>query len=437
MHETMRTILSGSCLLLLLMFSQALRAMEMQPLDDDQLSDVAAQGLIVTDKIGGSELTGANAFSQPFDFYRMGLDGELALNLNVAKLQLGCGGINDFLTARAGCDIDLDYLSLLGKNGIGNAPGAPLSDFLLSRPYIELAVKNDGSPGSREIVGIKIGAERADGAISVGRRYYANGAINQENTAVAGSCNTGASVGNGVLGCHSGINAVSGFLGAEMSITMRVQASVCGGAMIGSFCLGLPIPLDAYGCTGRTLTGVDDCGTAKSDALFVDVAGTRMSGLGLRSAQLALEGQNLVGTLADALLGNAYASLDADLRLVHYLVFDDTSDFFLSFQREPVAYPRYDKDSPANTLLSSDMDACAGTAFATARCNSAYAVPANTGWWLNAPAVKLLDVNSSASLGTLSIGDALSLLAAPGLLVSNPEFNLTPYQNCYGASRFC
>ena len=412
------------------------RASAMVSLDDDALSEVSAQGLFVTDKIEGSELAGNNQYSDPFTYYRMGLDGELALNLNASKLQLGCGGVNDFIDARAGCDIDLDYASFMGKNSAGNAPGAPLSEFVLQRPYIELAIKNDGDPTTREIVGIKIGAQQADGAISIGRRYFTN-TTNQENTAVATTCNPGASTGNGVLGCHSGINSVSGFLGAEMSITMRVQASVCLGAVVFGACIGAPIPLDAYGCLGRTATTVDDCGTAKSDALFVDVAGTRMSNLNLNAARLELEGQNIIGSLADLLLGNAYASLEADLRLVHFLVFDETPDFFLSFQREPVAYPRYDKDTPANTLGPADMDACAGTPFATARCNSAYSVPANTGWWLNAPSVKLLDVFSENNLGNLTIGQALSLLGAPGLLVANPEFELTPYQNCYGAARFC
>lgn len=423
-------------LLLALGSSLAGSAMALTPMEDGDLSDVVAQGLFVSDHITGTELTGSNAYSQPFDFYRMGLDGELAINLNASKLQLGCGGINDFISASKGCDVDLDYATFMGKNAAANGPGDPLSDFKLKRPYIELAIKNPESPTLREVVGIKIGAEQADGAISIGRRYFNNGALNQENTATASTCNTGATIGNGVLGCHSGINAVSGFLGAEMSITMRVQANVCLGGLIGNFCLGIPIPLDAYGCAGRTSTTVDDCGTTINDALFVDVAGTRMTSLGLRAAQLSLEGQNIVGDLADALLGNAYASLNADLRLVHHLVFDQTSDFFLSFQREPVAYPRYAKDTPGNSLPPGAFDSC-NSAFATARCDSAYAVPANTGWWLNAPAVKLMDVNGNANLGNLSLGDALSLLAAPGYTVSNPEFNLTPAQNCYGASHFC
>lgn len=164
--------------------------------------------------------------------------------------------------------------------------------------------------------------------------------------------------------------------------------------------------------------------------------------MGLRSALLDLNGQGLSGVVTQ-LIGNAYASLNADLRSVHKLTFEDTGDFFISFQREPVAYPRYAKKTPIqemtdNGTISTAFDACATTNYATKRCQSAYAVPANTGWWLNAPSVKLLDViNPSANIGNLSIGDALSLLAAPGLLIDQAEFNLTPSKNCYGATRFC
>ena len=76
---------------------------------------ITGKGLIVSDKISGSGLANPNAYSTPFEFYRIGLDGELQLNLNVSKLQLGCGGINDHLSGHAGCDIDIDYLSLMGR----------------------------------------------------------------------------------------------------------------------------------------------------------------------------------------------------------------------------------------------------------------------------------------------------------------------------------
>lgn len=409
----------------------------MVAMTDDDMDAIHAQGLFWSDKIGGSELTGPNAYSTPFTFYRVGLDADLALNMNIGKLQLGCGGVNDFLNAKAGCDIDIDYASLMGRNGV--EPGNPLSAFTLRRPYLEFAVKNDGT-ANREIVGIKIGTQSADGAIVAGRRYETNGAVNQENM-LSNGCDTGASVGVGALGCHSGINSVSGFLGSEMSLSMRVKARICGSVLIGGVWCGITnllwVPLDAWGCIGRTQTTNDNCGTANSDALFIDLAGTRMDNLGLQAAKLNLEGNGLSGILT-AFLDSAYASLNADLRLVHKLTLEDTGDFFLSFQREPVAYPRFSKMTPAAELPSGAMDSCKSTNFSQARCASAYAVPANTGWWLNLPSVKLLDVyNDNANIGNLNINDALALLAAPGYLIDQAEFEMTPSRNCYGATRFC
>lgn len=415
----------------------------MEAMADHEMEEVSGQGLFWSDKISGSELVGTNAYSTPFTFYRMGLDGELALNANITKLQLGCGGVNDFLAAKTGCDIDIDYASLMGRNG--SNPGNPLSSFKLVRPYLELAIKNDGT-AQREVVGIKIGAQTADGALAIGRRYTTNGAVNQENTLGwseptsgetevvrqnGANCNTaGVAFGAGVLGCHSGVNSASGFLGSELSLSLRVQARIC---------VLICIPLDAWGCVGRTQLTGDDCGSAKADALFVDMAGTRMQVLGLRSALLKL---NDGGVLTD-LIGEGYASLNLDLRMVHKLTLENSGDFAISFQREPVAYPRYSKMTPtaemqANGTYATAFDACATTLYDSSRCSSAYSVPANTGWWLNLPNLKLIDiVNPGTPLGDLSLGDALDLFGAPGLMINQAELNMTPFKNCYGASRFC
>lgn len=407
-------------------------------LSDDELSGVSGQALFWSDVIRGNELANPNPYSTPFNFYRVGLDGELAVNVNLAKVQLGCGGVNDFLKARAGCDVDLDYAALMGRSGVDL--GNPLSAFILKRPYFEFAIKNDGNSATREVVGFKIGAQSADGAITAGRRYL-SGQTNQENT-VAQNC-TGATVGLGALGCHSGINSVSGFLGAEMSLSMGVRARVAG-----------IITLTAMGCVGATTYSArgEACqphnpvtGVRSPDALFIDLAGTRMTSMGLTNAQLKLSDVSAGGLNVTALLNSAYASLSADLRLVHKLTLENTNDFFISFQREPVAYPRYSKMTPYAEMTQPGMpalntvkDACAVAAYQSPRCFSAYAVPANTGWWLNLPSVKLLDVYTpEANLGNVGLGDVPSLLSSPGLMINQGEFNLTPGKNCYGATRFC
>lgn len=426
--------------------------------DDQALSDTAAYGLLWTDKITGSELAGSNAYSTPFTFYRMGLDAQLATNMNIARAQLGCGGVNDLLSPGTACDIDAEYMALMGRNGL-NA-GNPLSALVLERPYIELAIKNDGT-ANREMAGFKLGGQSVDGAMVVGRRYTSNG-VNQENSMdwnqppmeaaswniepyrVAGTnCNTATDLGNGVVGCHSGINSISGFLGTEMSLTMRVITRVCV-----FICIGI----DEWGCVGRTAHTSDVCGNTKADAFFMDVAGTRMPYLGLRNARLLMTDNPLI----DLLGGKAFASLNADLRLAHQVIYNKTGDFFISFQREPIAYPRFSKMTPKAEMAALNpsfesnavvdylpgderfMDACATTRWDTARCTSAYAVPANTGWWLNAPTAKLLNiVNNSVNLPDLDLGQALQLLGPPGLVISQPELQFTPAKNCYGATRFC
>lgn len=397
-------------------------------LPDDDMSNMHAQGLFWSDKITGTELVGANVYSTPFTFYRVGIDGELALNVNLGKLALGCGGVNDLLNATAGCDLDIDYATLMGRNA-GN-PGNPLSAFTMRRPYLELAIKNDGT-ANRELVGFKIGAENTDGAISAGRRYP-NGAVNQEtmpNTAVYGAGNdncTGATGGlaptdPNAIQCHGGINTISGAVGVELGLSLHLTATV------------LIITLNPWACAGRTTMTSDTCGTTRDEALFLELAGTRMQALNLSAVKLHLD-----------LLGlDGYASVVLGLPLVHKLTFENSGDFSISFQREPVAYPRYSKMTPiaqmtANGTLATAIDACAYTQYAPARCNSAYSLPANTGWWLNAPNVKLTDViNENANLGNVSIGQLTALLAPPGLTVYQIEFNLTPAKNCYGATRFC
>lgn len=399
-------------------------------LPDDDMGKVHAQGLFWSDKITGTELVGSNAYSTPFTFYRVGLDGELALNVNIGKLALGCGGVNDFINAQAGCDLDIDYASLMGREAAKANPGNPLSAFTMRRPYLELAIKNDGT-ANRELVGFRIGAENTDGAISAGRRYP-TGAVNQEtrpNTAEYGAGNdncTGATGGlaktdPNAIQCHGGINTISGAVGIELGLSLKLKVTVSG------------ITLTPWACAGRTAMTSDDCGNTRDDAFFIELAGTRMQTLNVSAIKLKTD-----------LLGlDAYASVVLGLPLVHKLTFENSGDFSISFQREPIAYPRYSKMTPiaqltANGTLATAIDACAYTAYAPARCNSAYGVPANTGWWLNAPDVKLMDViNENADVGNVSLGELTALLAPPGLTLYQVEFNLTPAKNCYGATRFC
>lgn len=379
----------------------------LQSLDDEELSSYSGQAFIWADRIAPNSLTGqmGPGSATDFTFFRMGLDAELAMNMNMAKLQLGCGGINDGLLSTPACDIDMDYVRFMGRNGDG--PGSPVtSNFVLRRPYIEIAFKNENNPALREVVGIKIGAQMADGYVSVGRKYESG-----TNVEHGGTCNSSASVlsSPGQLNCHSGINSLSAFVGTELSATLPLT-------VIGS---------NGYGCAGNTAFAGDDCGVAET--LYVDYAGTRMNQLELADLVLQLNG-GLAG-----IIGTGYARLVANTRMLHGFALVNTSDFFISFQRQQVAYPRYTKTTPT----VADTPVC-GTAANPDRCASAYAVPANPGWWMNIPSAKLTNAMiDRVSVGLFDLGTLLSALGRPGMAAYNPDFNINPVSNCYGGTLFC
>lgn len=125
------------------------------PLDDKELSQQTGQALFMMDKT--TRATGADTFT----FYKMGLDAIMDINTNIKKLQLGCGGVNG-----AGCDIDIDNLSLSGPENC--AGGRPNCSAQMTRPFVEFAVKNDGVKTQREIVGWRFSAEKASGLMTMG-----------------------------------------------------------------------------------------------------------------------------------------------------------------------------------------------------------------------------------------------------------------------------
>ncbi|MDF1628568.1 MAG: hypothetical protein P1U78_02120 [Alcanivoracaceae bacterium] len=424
-----------------------LQASSMTSLEDQALSDITAQNgsLFLSDHIGPNELAGAGSANARanFDFYRMGMDVKLNLNLNMAKFQLGCGGVNDLLTTSPACDLDIDYLSFMGINPAGTLPSADGADsmFELLRPYVELAIKNDNSTTQREVVGLKIGGQRINGALSIGRDYTGVGGYgveanltNQEN---GGACNPSATTGASVLNCHSGINSVSGFLSLELSAAIRARANILGFTADLNTCFGRMTP-SQFGCNSGTTP------------FFVDAGGTRLSTLHIAAAKLNIDNINLncawwnfavclpAQGLANVIVDEGYGQLRIDTRLVHYLLTPNTENFFLSLQREPVSWPNYSKAPPPSNVAFDSCNPAYGQL--SSRCSSAYAPTANTGWWLNAPGVKILNINPPQRLdvGNVDVGTAISLLGPEGrLIIDNPKVDLRRIDNCHGTAIFC
>ncbi|MFN3713100.1 MAG: hypothetical protein ACK4SX_05530 [Alcanivoracaceae bacterium] len=414
----------------------------MQALNDDVLSDITGQ-LFFSDKIQGVPIHG---ITNNFTFYRIGLEADLRFNLNIDKLQLGCGGFNDALVANA-CDLDADFLRFAGFGGPG-------TDFQLEFPYLELAIKNDGDRTRREVAGIKIGAATAEGLLSIGRRYTA-GQVNQEWGLINGlACtpSTSATQDDGRrLACSSGANRLSGFLLGELSANGRITDF--GGADV---------------CQGWTSINVGDPCTI-NQRLFLAFSGTRMDRIGVYSRDNELITYNCGGLLAFLGCPNANFKLSQSLRMLHDIKLTSvdpapgqpgprvTRDFFLSFQRERIAYPIYDQSQPYATVgppvnygPPPATGGCSAANQTAGLCRqslydhvwetsparvSSWSAPTNTGWWMNITYADLRNQN----VGNLSLGglfDALNALSAGGTL---QDLNLgqTPVKNCFGTATFC
>ena len=421
---------------------------------DTDMSLIEAQdgSLIIADRIGPNELTGASSAGTyaNFSYYRMGLDAKLDFNANISKLQLGCGGVNDLLTG-PGCDIDIDYASFMGINPAGNAPGIAGSPFQMTRPFVELAFKNENNPAKREVVGFRLGAQSINGALGLGREY-ATGQLNMEH---GGTCDQSVTTGAAVSNCHSGIRSVSGYLGLELAAAVRARARIT--------VLGIPTytamletcfgRIDKYGCDSTpngTGTGTKEHNANDGTApFFVDAGGTRLNTLHVAAAKLHINDFDLgcfildVGCLAiqgslNGLVDNGYGQLKIDMRQVHYLLTPNTSNFFLSFQRERVSWPNYTKATPPTNIA---FDSCNSVYLSRpSRCSSAYSPAANTGWWLNAPGAKILGIDPPTPLeiGDVSISTLLSVFSPEGtLLIDNPKIALVRPDNCHGTAHFC
>lgn len=352
----------------------AVAAFGMDELDDAAMQTVTGQALLVADKLNG--VTNSN-----HTFYRMTLDVELLTNMTIDRLQLGCGGFNDAAVSGA-CDLDLDYVTLMGRgagqSGAAGSGNPADSYFKMTRPYIEIAVKNDGDSTRREIIGFKIGAQEVDGYMGVGR--YLTPGTPEANAA---GC-TSASDGAGAYFCHQGVNRLSGYMGAQMR-----------GGVYGCF--------ELFGCDPNPNIYAQDL-LATFDQ-YVQAWGTRMNRL--QTELTATSNADVTLGLSLPVTGNVNESL----RFLHGFTIDPThpeygkDDFFMSFQREPVRYPTFGKTSTHSNA-------------------------ANPGWWLNIPMAELdglTGYNVAADLGTVFVA----------LTLADLDIGQRPPDNCFGSLKFC
>ncbi|MEF9957929.1 MAG: hypothetical protein RR767_12140 [Acinetobacter sp.] len=175
-------------------------------LSDSELSAATGQALMSMSYIAPNDVANLEKNRSGGDtsigFYKLGMEAELELNLNVKKLQLGCGGRNG-----PGCDIDLDNVSLSGNptlvgtdyNSATNRENRVGSSAKLTNPFIEFAIKDPGSASTRQMVGFRVSSEKAQGLLTIGT----------ENSNIS-----------------NGINALSGYIPVRSDSSGKVKGII-------------------------------------------------------------------------------------------------------------------------------------------------------------------------------------------------------------------
>ncbi|NEX64014.1 hypothetical protein [Noviherbaspirillum galbum] len=123
---------------------------QMQALDDSELALTSGQGLL--------ELT--NSSANGFDFSRISLGADVALNANFRNMRWG----EYSYPARNGSGADIDIAALQFGRSDGTAAQRVVQ---ITNPYFEVVYRNGGNAATREIVGMRFGFDSIAGDIGL------------------------------------------------------------------------------------------------------------------------------------------------------------------------------------------------------------------------------------------------------------------------------
>lgn len=347
----------------------------MTSLDDHDLSQVSGQALLNLQNISG--VSSGNMNQSNMGFYRLSLEGQLSLNANIKKLQLGCGG-----SKGSGCDIDIDNISLTGVPTSTGAGAGVDTDFILNNPFIEFAIDNPTSTSTRSVAGFRLGALSALGVMSIG----SNSDLNS-------------------LSDDTGINSLSGDIGVRVTNASmnNVYACLLGVTSSGTGCNGLGFPTDK-------LTG-----TAKVDNYSTTLIARRDSSFSLKGMTAQASSSLLGLKLSNVSMNNIPYATTHQLMVATKDAKGDyvaTGNASLSLQSKDIYWQNV-SDGSWRTIA------------------------AEKGWWMSIPDTQFnnLSVNQAVYLSAFgAIGGAVL-----GTEVNLPGIDLgqIPISNCYGGMKFC
>lgn len=295
-------------------------------LSDSEMAAETGQGLVNLSYLAAGQAGNPMAGSSGVSFYTLGIEADVSVNANIKKLQLGCGGSN----GANGCDIDIDNFSLgciansvgtcislpatgrqingaVTDNSVGNQ--SQMKDFLLSNPFFQFAIKNPNTASTREVVGIRIGAQNVSGPLSFGN-------INSFSGYLTANANLSMIGGNNVaVTCRYPASCVAP--GADTKEMLNNGASSWGApsTSCGFLCTRGNKGTPAGGYLGLGDDMILDIGLANiryQEALVsyqtVNRTGIGVSLSGNRQTQAQLAGVNLAGVVNSIVYGNTDGS---------------------------------------------------------------------------------------------------------------------------------
>lgn len=299
---------------------------KLQQLNDAELSEVNGQALLSLSYIDPKD--SANTMKgQGVGFYKLGLEAELELNANIKKLQLGCGGVN----GAKGCDIDIDNLSLSGISD--TREGRVTSDAKLTNPFIEFAIKNPEKASTREVVGLRLSAEKVLGLLSAGTE---NTTTPNGINSLSGYLKINPTTGTGYTAARN-----MGYADTGQSINGNIRTSfllipIVTGFQSNDYNLMLDsakadINLNGTTISGNRMSSVQLDGLAKINQL--NFSGNLAASLNITGGLLTLQKQvsgNITGLTANI-------SVDENLGYIHKIPLNNP--FSLSLQSQNVWWP--------------------------------------------------------------------------------------------------
>lgn len=413
-------------------------ALAMTPMSDDELQAEVGQALFSMSTIGA----GANGNPQAnIGFYKLSMEAQLALNANIKRLQLGCGGEKPAGATGAICDIDISDIRLTGvvpslAAGASGVDAGPASDFILNNPFIEFAIKNPNSASTREIVGFRLGAASALGTMSFG-----------ENPTSSNADDTG-------------INSISGQLPTSVfggTVPIRITSGILSGGTGTAYTKSYnPTYDDIDPNNGNQDAGW--CGgflqsSCNADNSIRGPIHPYQKQLVLnRAQQIVLDNDSRSGrflnlyanvrVLINIEIRNINALINQDLKYIHEVKIRDqvggaAKNFALSLQKENVIWQNQGIALNGGfgqqaTFLDANGN---GTTGYTTNNYETFNAPAQKGWWLNLPQAEVS--NWTGAELQISSNDALSTLFGSTQTYNNLDLGQQPIDNCYGSLTFC